>query len=85
MGAASSLCATTNAQNATIQGRRMTLKRAEEYRRLAQECRATARTLSSEEARNDMLAQVDVWDRLADQQDYGTDLSEGRRLPLSNQ
>jgi hypothetical protein len=57
----------------------MTLKRAEEYRRLAQECRATARTLSSEEARNDMLAQADVWDRLADQQNYGTDLSEGTR------
>ena len=54
----------------------MTLKRAEEYRRIAQECRLAART--SEEARNGMLAQADVWDRLADQQDYGTDLSKGR-------
>jgi hypothetical protein len=40
-------------------------KRAEEYRHLAQECRSVARTLSTPEARSDMLAMADQWERLA--------------------
>ena len=40
-------------------------KRAEEYRHLAQGCRSVARTLSTREARNDMLEMADQWERLA--------------------
>jgi len=35
----------------------------EEFRRLAQECRATALILSTEQARAEMLAMADVCDR----------------------
>jgi hypothetical protein len=49
-------------------------KRAEEYRHLAQECRSVAGTLSTPEARNDMLAMADQWDRLAKIYDYATNL-----------
>jgi hypothetical protein len=34
------------------------------------------RTLSTEEARARMLAMAEVWERLAAQQDHGTDLSD---------
>ena len=47
---------------------------AEEFRRLAQECRATAQTLSTEQARAEMLEMADVCDRVAAH--YGTDVSE---------
>jgi hypothetical protein len=47
----------------------------EEWRRLARECRATAQTLSTEQARAEMLAMADVCDRLAAQQTHGTDVS----------
>jgi hypothetical protein len=62
----------------------VTRTKAEEYRRLAQECRATAQTLSTEQARAEMLAMAEVCDRVAAQQTHGTDLSEGGAAPASN-
>jgi hypothetical protein len=38
----------------------------EEFRRLAQECRATAQTVSTEQARAEMLAMAEVCDRAAE-------------------
>jgi len=35
-----------------------------------------ARTASTEQARADALAMAEVWQRLADQQDHGSDLTE---------
>ena len=61
----------------------VTHTKAEEFRRLAQECRATAQTLSTEQARAEMLAEV--CDRVAAQQTHGTDLSEAGAPPASNQ
>jgi hypothetical protein len=57
--------------------------KAEEYRRLAQECLATARTVSTEEARANLLAMAQVWQRLADQQDHGSDLTKAPAPPLA--
>jgi hypothetical protein len=54
----------------------VTRSRAEAYRRLAQECRATARNVSTEEGRANLLAMAQVWERLADEQDQGSDLTE---------
>jgi len=45
----------------------VTRTKMEEFRRLAQECRATALILSTEEARAEMLAMADVCDRVAPQ------------------
>jgi pyruvate-formate lyase len=50
--------------------------KSEEFRRLAQECRVTAQTLSTEQARAEMLAMAEVCDRVAAQQTHGTDLAE---------
>ena len=64
----------------------VTRTKAEEFRRLAQECRATAQTLSTEQARAEMLAMADVCDRVAAQPaHHGNDLSEAARLPARNQ
>ena len=52
----------------------VTRTKAEEFRCLAQECRATAETLSTELARTEMLAMADVCDRVAAH--HGTDGSE---------
>jgi pyruvate-formate lyase len=49
-------------------------EKAEEFRRLSQECRATALTLSTEQARAEMLAMADVCDRVADH--HAPDVSE---------
>jgi len=54
----------------------VTRSRAEAYRRLAQECRATARNVSTEEGRANLLAMAQVWERLAGEQDQGSDLTE---------
>ena len=48
--------------------------KAEEFRRLAQECRTTAQAVSTEQARVEMLAMAEVCDRAATQQ-TGSDLS----------
>ena len=60
----------------------VTRTKAEEFRRLAQECRATAQTLSTEQARAEMLAMADVCDPVAAQ---ATHLSEAARPPARNQ
>jgi cell pole-organizing protein PopZ len=57
-------------------GMAVTRTTAEEFGRLAQECRGTAQTLSTEQARAEMLAMADVCDRVAAQQTHGTDLSK---------
>ena len=54
----------------------MTRTKPEEFRRLAQECRATAQTLSTEQARAEMLAMADVCDRAAAQPTHGADVSD---------
>ena len=51
-------------------------RKAEEYRRLAQECLAMACTLSNAEARVSALQMAQVWQRLADEQDRNPDLAE---------
>jgi pyruvate-formate lyase len=43
----------------------VTRTKAEEFRRLGEECRAMAQTLSTEQARAEMLAMADVCDRVA--------------------
>jgi hypothetical protein len=43
--------------------------RAEEYRRLAQECLEAARTIASEEARATLINMAQVWLRLAGEQE----------------
>jgi hypothetical protein len=48
----------------------MTRARAEEYRRLAQECLVAARSASTEEARNTLLEMARNWFRLAQEQDH---------------
>ena len=62
----------------------VTRTKAEEFRRLAQECRATAQTLSTEQARAEMLAMADVCDPVAAQATHGNDLLEAVR-PARNQ
>jgi hypothetical protein len=54
----------------------VTRTKAEEYRRLAQECLAMARTVSTEEARADLMTMAQVWHRLANEQDQRSDLAE---------
>jgi len=50
-------------------GAYVTRARAEEYRRLAQECRAAAHAASSAAARTVLIEQAESWTRLAKQQD----------------
>ena len=54
----------------------VTHKKAEKYRRLAQQCLAMACTLSNAEARVSALQMAQVWQRLADEQDRNRDLAE---------
>jgi pyruvate-formate lyase len=63
----------------------VTHTKAEEFRRLAQECRATAQTLSTEQARAEMLAMADVCDPVVAQPTHDSDLSEAARPPARNQ
>jgi pyruvate-formate lyase len=44
----------------------VTRAKEEKFRRLAQECRTTAQTLSTEQARAEMLGMADVCDHVAD-------------------
>ena len=57
----------------------VTRTKAEEFRCLAQECRATAQTLSTEQARAEMLAMAEVCDGVAAQQSRGTDVPKQMR------
>jgi len=59
----------------------VTHRKAEEYRRLAQQCLAMACTLSNAEARVSALQMAQVWQRLADEQDRNPGLAE--RPPAS--
>jgi hypothetical protein len=54
----------------------VTHRKAEEYRRLAQQCLAMACTLSNAEARVSALQMAQVWQRLADEQDRNPGLVE---------
>jgi len=56
-------------------GRRFAFnKTVEEYRRLAKECRETARTVSRENERSGLLAMADRWELIADR---NADAAEG--------
>ena len=59
----------------------MTRSKAQEYRELARECRILARTVSTEDGRTHLAAMAEVWERLADQQELGSDLSEAPARP----
>jgi hypothetical protein len=47
----------------------VTASKAQEYRRLAQECRTMARSVSTEEARTALLEMAQTWLRLAEEQE----------------
>ncbi|HET7020024.1 MAG TPA: hypothetical protein VFI58_04860 [Xanthobacteraceae bacterium] len=59
----------------------MTRGKAQEYRELARECRSLAGTVSTEDGRAHLIAMAEVWERLADQQELGSDLSEAPARP----
>jgi hypothetical protein len=59
----------------------VTRKKAEEYRRLAQQCLAMACTLSNAEARVSALQMAQVWQRLADEQERNPGLAESPPPP----
>jgi len=44
-----------------------------------------ARTVSTDQARADLIAMAEVWERLADQQDQSTDLSQKPPAPAAEQ
>jgi hypothetical protein len=50
----------------------VTASKAQEYRRLAQECRTMARSVSTEETRAALLEMAQTWLRLAEQQEMAT-------------
>jgi hypothetical protein len=51
------------------EGTAVTGRTAQEYRRLAQECRTMARSVSTEEARAALLDMAQTWLRLAEEQE----------------
>ena len=59
----------------------MTRSKAQAYRELARECRRLAGTVSTEDGRTHLIAMAEVWERLADQQELGSDLSEAPAQP----
>lgn len=61
--------------------RAVTRGKAQEYRELARECRRLAGTVSTEDGRAHLIAMAEVWERLADQQELGSDLSEAPTRP----
>jgi hypothetical protein len=54
----------------------VTRSKAEKYGRLAEECLAAVLTVTTEEARASLVAMAQVWQRLADEQNEGSDLAE---------
>jgi hypothetical protein len=50
----------------------VTRARAEEYRRLAQECLTAARTVTTKEAQTALIESAELWLRLAEEQDGET-------------
>ena len=61
----------------------MTRARAEEYRRLAEDCLPLARSASTEDARIAFLESARHWSYLAEQQEKGTDV--GGPIPPAQQ
>jgi hypothetical protein len=61
----------------------MTRNRAEEYRRLAQECLTAARTVSTEEARTALIERAKLWFRLAEEQDDEGAAIQGSVPPIA--
>ena len=59
----------------------VTRSKAQEYRELALECRRLAGTVSTEDGRTHLAAMAEVWERLADQQEQGSDISEAPAPP----
>jgi hypothetical protein len=59
----------------------MTRARAEEYRRLAQECLTAARIVTTKEARTALIERAELWLRLAEEQDGETAQVEPPILP----
>ena len=59
----------------------VTRGKAQEYRELARECRRLAGTVSTEDGRAHLIAMAELWERLADQQELGSDLSEAPARP----
>ena len=57
----------------------VTHKRAEEYRRLAQECLIAARTVSTGPARSTLIKMAQVWERLADEQEKDQEKADPER------
>jgi hypothetical protein len=55
--------------------------RAEQYRRLARQCLAMARTVSTEEARAELTLMAQTWFRLAEEQDNEGSNIEGPSVP----
>jgi hypothetical protein len=47
----------------------VTRKRAEEYRRLAEECLVAARTISTGSTRTTLIRMAQIWERLANEQE----------------
>src|SRR5262249_2570629 len=54
-------------------------KAPEEYRRLADKCRETARTVSAESGRADLLAMAQTWDLIADRLERAAGVTASRR------
>jgi len=61
--------------------RAVTRSKAQQYRELARECRKLAGTVSTDEGRAHLIAMAEVWERLAAQQEQGSDLSEATAPP----
>jgi hypothetical protein len=59
----------------------MTKKSPEEYRRLAAKCRESARTVSAENGRADLLAMAETWDLIAGRIEAGPPVLSDRRSP----
>lgn len=57
-------------------GEAVTRSKAKQYHELARECRRLAGTVSTEDGRSHLIAMAEVWERLAAQQERGSDLSE---------
>jgi hypothetical protein len=57
--------------------------KSDEYRRLAQECLATAREVANEEKRTSLIHMAQVWLRLAEEQDASAPTAANESRPGS--
>jgi len=58
----------------------VTHTKSQEYRRLAKECLAMARSVSTKEVRDSLRQMAQVWHRLADEQEQGSELGSMPRF-----